>query len=291
MNWLKRLYGVLAKSSNSQNATMDAKETSSSPPTVRTCSPQAAPAGTNNSDAPPFRPVAAKPCPKPLSGMAFVAIPGGTFMMGSERAIQAGPVHKVEVAPFFLMTTQVTQGMWKELLGSAPTSWFPGDDLPLDQASWDDAQEFIRSLNLCYPGKGYRLPSEAEWEYACRAGKTTNYHTGNSESDLARAGWYNGNSANSTHPVRQKSPNAWGLYDMHGNVWEWCEDWYHTTAYEGAPANSRPWVVPVGTRRILRGGSCSNSHPHQCSAFNRISCEPGRSDNYSGFRVVSSVSD
>ncbi|MBM3327732.1 MAG: formylglycine-generating enzyme family protein [Calditrichaeota bacterium] len=222
----------------------------------------------------------------PLPGMNFVLIPGGSFMMGSNDGYEnEKPVHRVEIKSFYMMTTEVTQAQWRTVMGDNP-SCFKGDDLPVEYVSWSDCQEFIKKLNQRDPGKGYRLPSEAEWEYACRAGTTTKYYTGDSESDLARAGWYYGNSDSKTHPVGQKQPNAWGLYDMHGNVWEWCEDWYHDT-YNGAPGDGRAWTSPAGTYRVLRGGSWIDGGRYCRGAF-RGRFGPDSHDGLNGFRVVCS---
>ena len=188
----------------------------------------------------------------PLEGMEFVLIPGGSFMMGSPsseegRRADEEPKHRVNIQPFYMMTTEVTQAMWKEVMEDNP-SRFKSDSLPVEMVSWNDCQNFIKKLNQLDPGKNYRLPSEAEWEYACRAGTTTKYYSGNNESDLARVGWYGyneGNSNNRTHPVGQKEANSWGLYDMHGNVYEWCEDRYHDS-YKGAPTNGSAWLSPSG---------------------------------------------
>ncbi|MDP8229250.1 MAG: formylglycine-generating enzyme family protein, partial [Candidatus Electryoneaceae bacterium] len=194
----------------------------------------------------------------PLPGMNFSYIPEGSFMMGSNDGdSEEKPVRRVTVPSFYMMTTTVTQKMWVEVMGGNPSN-FQGNNLPVEKVSWNDVQEFIRKLNRRDPGNDYRLPSESEWEYACRAGTTTKYHSGNSESDLARVGWYNGNSDDRTHSVGQKSPNAWGLYDMHGNVWEWCEDWYHGN-YNKAPTDGSVWISPSGSRRVLRGGCWNGS--------------------------------
>jgi formylglycine-generating enzyme required for sulfatase activity len=224
-----------------------------------------------------------------LSGMIFVPIPGGSFRMGSNNGDNdEAPVHTVQIDEFSMMTTEVTQQMWKELMGSN-SSFFKGDDLPVEDVSWYDAQEFIKKLNQRDPGKGYRLPSESEWEYACRAGTITQFNTGDGESDLGHAGWYNGNSDSKTHPVGQKAPNVWGLYDMHGNVWEWCEDWYHST-YNGAPADGRAWVSPKGSYCVLRGGSWG-SYPRSCRSTIRYWYDPrypGSRYGNIGFRVAAS---
>ena len=222
---------------------------------------------------------------EPLAAMKFVKISGGSFKMGSnDTRNDAGPVHGVNLKSFQMMTTEVTQGMWKAVMGSNPSK-FKGDNLPVESVSWIECEEFIKKLNQGDPGKGYRLPTEAEWEFACRAGTTTFYHSGNTESELERVGWYNGNSGSKTHPVRQKEPNTWGLYDMHGNVYEWCEDWYHRN-YNNAPSNGSAWNFPSGKKRVLRGGSWGYS-PDYCRSADRGKSEPSYSGSYySGFRLV-----
>ena len=219
--------------------------------------------------------------------MQFAYIPAGSFMMGSpededDRRDAESPQHKVTLKPFRMQTTPVTQKQWKEVMGNNPSN-FDGDDLPVGCVSWNDCREFVKKLNQRDPGKGYRLPSEAEWEYACRAGTTTKYYSGNSESDLERAGWYRDNSGGKTHPAGQKEPNAWGLYDIHGNVWEWCEDWYHSS-YNGAPSDGSAWVSPTGKYRVLRGGSWSLIQDYCRSAHRGRSNPVSRYGSY-GFRL------
>ena len=232
---------------------------------------------------------------EPPPGMKFVRIPGGNFQMGSKSGdSDEEPVHRVNIKPFYIMTTEVTQAQWKAVMGNNP-SHFKGDNLPVEKVSWNDCQEFIKKLNQRDPWKGYCLPSEAEWEYACRAGTTTKYYSGNSESDLKRVAWYYGNSGSKTHPVGQKQPNAYGLYDMHGNVWEWCEDWYHNS-YNGAPINESAWVSPSGSARVLRGGSwinvpwlCLSANRYtqrSCRSASRGSSEPGYRSLNLGFRLA-----
>ena len=132
--------------------------------------------------------------------------------------------HRVTLTKgFYMGATEVTQSQWKAIMGNNP-SYFKGDNRPVEKVSWDDCQEFIRELNLQEGGNKYRLPTEAEWEYTCRAGTTTRFCFGDSESRLGDYAWYSSNSSSKTHPVSRKKPNVWGLYDMHGNVWEWCED-------------------------------------------------------------------
>ncbi|NQS98347.1 MAG: formylglycine-generating enzyme family protein [candidate division Zixibacteria bacterium] len=218
--------------------------------------------------------------------MKFVKIPGGSFMMGSNSGgSNEKPVHRVTLKPFMMQTTEVTQAQWKALM-EKNTSRFKGNNLPVERVFWNDCQEFIKKLNQRYPGKGYRLPTEAEWEYACQAGTTTKYYSGNSESDLKRVAWYDGNSGNKTHPVGKRRPNVWGLYDMHGNVWEWCEDWYHYN-YNGAPTNGSAWLSPSGAYRILRGGSW-NYGAYSCRSAVRDYSNPSYRGSNFGFRLVRS---
>ena len=192
-----------------------------------------------------------------LFNAEFVLIPGGEFLMGSHesetgRYEYESPVHKVLVEPFYFMTTEITQSQWKKIMGSTVEqkrdstneSWIlagEGKNYPMYYVSWDDVHEFIDSLNLLDSSVAYRLPSEAEWEYACRAGSTTRFNTGDSTTHLEKTGWYRRNSEFSTHKAGAKEPNKWGLFDMHGNVWEWCEDDWHPT-YENAPENADPWI-------------------------------------------------
>ena len=219
-----------------------------------------------------------------IAGMVFVQIPGGSFNMGSnDGESDEKPVHRVTIQPFKMQTTEVTQAQWKAVMGNNPSNW-KGDNLPVETVSWDYCQSFITKLNSLDPGKGYRLPTEAEWEYACRAGTTTKYSTGDREADLARAGWYRGNSDSKTHPVGEKAPNGWGLYDMHGNVWEWCQDWYHDS-YSGAPTDGSSWDRPSGTYRALRGGSWYFIDI-VCRSADRNWNNPDFRGNYYGFRLV-----
>lgn len=139
-------------------------------------------------------------------------------------------------------------------MDSNPSCFQDHNDHPVEQVSWDDAQEFVEKLNANETTDKYRLPSEAEWEFACRAGTTTKYPFGDNESDLDEYGWYLGNT---THPVGQKKPNLWGLYDMHGNVWEWCQDRWHSY-FEGAPVDSSAWESDTSSLRVDRGGCWSS---------------------------------
>ena len=217
-------------------------------------------------------------------GMNFVRIPADEFMMGSEEADDEKPVHKVKISkPFYLGTYPVTQAEWKEVMGNNP-SQFKGDDLPVEKVSWDDVQEFIEKLNEKEGTDKYRLPSEAEWEYACRAGTTTRYSFGDSESKLGDYAWYDDNSGSKTHPVGLKLPNRWGLYDMHGNVWEWTQDKWHRD-YDGAPTDGSAGESGDGANRVLRGGSWGSS-ARGCRSASRYRVGPGYRRFILGFRLL-----
>jgi len=187
-------------------------------------------------------------------GIEFVQIQPGEFSMGcspgdSECFDSEKPPHRVRITQGFQMGRyEVTQEQWQAVLGSNP-SRFQGATLPVEQVSWDDVQGFLQRLNARNDGYRYRLPTEAEWEYAARAGTTDKYA---GASALGDAAWYDSNSGGTTHPVGQKRPNAWGLYDMLGNVWEWCQDWYGDYS-SGAVDN--PTGPSSGSQRIVRGGS------------------------------------
>jgi formylglycine-generating enzyme required for sulfatase activity len=183
---------------------------------------------------------------------------------------------------FYLGRYEVTQAQWLAVMGSNPSKFpFCGANCPVDNVSWDDAQKFIGKLNELNDGFRYRLPTEAEWEYACRAGTTGDY-----AGKLSSMPWSEKNSGERTHPVGHLAPNGFGLYDMHGNVEEWCEDWYHET-YEGAPTNGAPWVYGGGTQsfRILRGG-CFFYDVNTLKSAKRYYYNQDRAMSYFGFRVV-----
>ena len=175
------------------------------------------------------------------------------------------PVHRVSVSTFYMGKYEVTQAQWRAVMGSDP-SHFTGDNRPVEQVNWDDAKAFCAALGAM-TGYAIRLPSESEWEYACRAGTTTEYYFGNDELLLGDYAWYSGNSGSETHPVGQKTPNAWGLYDVSGNVSEWCEDPWHDN-YEGAPTDGSVWATGGDSNiRILRGGAWWADAGHSRSAY------------------------
>jgi formylglycine-generating enzyme required for sulfatase activity len=201
----------------------------------------------------------------------LVWIPPGNFIMGTEKIPNERPAHRVTFREgFYMGKYEVTQAQWQAVMGSNP-SHFKWDNLPVEQVTWDDAVAFIARLNAQDDGHTYRLPSEAEWEYACRAGTTGDY-----AGDLDAMAWYWKSPGGKTHPVGCKQPNAFGLFDMHGNVWEWCQDWYHDT-YAGAPTDGRAWVSGGEQKyRVIRGGSwkhdasfCRSAHRFKNSWISR----------------------
>jgi len=225
-------------------------------------------------------------------GMEFVLIPAGEFEMGSPsdeagRYSDEGPVHHVNIEKAFYMGKyEVTQKQWREIMGSNPSN-FKGDDLPVETVSWNDVQEFIKKLNEKEGTDKYRLPSEAEWEYACRAGTTTGYSFGDDESKLGDYAWYYENSGDKTHPVGQKKPNQWGLYDMHGNVWEWVLDKWHSD-YDGVPTDGSAWESGDGADRVSRGG-CWRDGVGRCRSASRYCFDSGARRYALGFRLLRST--
>lgn len=238
----------------------------------------------------------------------IVAIPGGTFQMGSpeteaERSDDEGPQHLVKVSPFFIGKYPITQAQWKAVAGlpqierylEPDPSHFKGDDRPVDEVSWHDAIEFCARLSN-FTGRDYRLPSEAEWEYACRAGTNTPFHFG--ETLCPELANYNSNETYGSGPkgdYRQETTsvgacqvaNAFGLYDMHGNVWEWCYDHWHDN-YEDAPDDGSAWLEDdENQHRVLHGGSwCFD--PGVCRSAFRTDFQPDVKNLFIGLRIVCS---
>ena len=243
-------------------------------------------------------------------GVEFVLIPAGSFQMGTKaptcpqddpfteknerqdclNAVRSDelPRHTVTIGePFYMGKTEVTQEQWYAVMGTNPASFKTekvGENsrsYPVETVSWNDAKAFIRKLNEKEGTTVYRLPTEAEWEYAARAGQAHEYAGSSSVGTVA---WYDGNSGDRTHRVGTKAPNAWGLYDMSGNVWEWVEDWYHDS-YAGAPTDGSAWLTPAGSYRVNRGGSWGRS-PRNVRVAGRNSRDPGYRRGYLGFRLV-----
>jgi formylglycine-generating enzyme required for sulfatase activity len=235
--------------------------------------------------------------------IAFVQIPAGAFCMGTTDAEREAliqdkawsrfeeceqPAHTVTISrPFLISKYEVTQKQWKALMGSNPSA-FKGDDLPVDSVSWNEAQRFVGKLNKQSHPK-YRLPTEAEWEYCCRAESTNVFGFGAhyepvSIRNLGCYAWFRDDAGNRTHPVGEKKCNLWGLYDMEGNLWEWCQDWYAPDYYSHSPTkdpvNNQPAV-----ERVLRGGSWFLDW-RQLRAAYRSGNLPEFKSQYVGFRVV-----
>ena len=236
----------------------------------------------------------------------MVYVEGGTFLMGaqdsdsnglnydSEIWIDESPVHEVTLDSYYIGKYEVTQGLWKRVMGTNPSYFTGNDNLPVEQVSWDDCQAFITKLNEM-TGKNFRLPTEAEWEYAARGGQQDEYTRTMGQSgtyykyagsnDIDEVAWYYDIYSDSkTHPVGTKAPNALGLYDMLGNVWEWCSDWYNVDYYSNSP-QSNPEGPATGNYRAFRGGSWFRG-----ADFCRVSCRDNRTsdDGHSslGLRLV-----
>ncbi len=218
--------------------------------------------------------------------LELVWIPPGEFVMGSPSS-EANrdddeTQHTVRITQGFWMGKyEVTQAQWQAVMGSNPSQFTGDGKLPVEQVSWDDCQEFVKKLSQ-RAGGTFRLPTEAEWEYACRAGSTTAYCFGDDVSRLSDYAWYDENSGNGTHPVGQKKPNAWGLYDMHGNVWEWCEDWLGDYP---SGAVTDPTGPSSGSYRVFRGGSWHHD-PRRCRSAIRLRYTPVHRNIVLGFRVA-----
>ncbi len=208
-------------------------------------------------------------------GMAFVV--GGTFQMGSNSgSSDEQPVHTVTVSSFYMDKTEVTQAEYRKVMGKNPSSFRGCDDCPVEMVKWHDANEYAKKV-------GKRLPTEAEWEYAARGGNKSKGYKYSGSNDLNAVGWYDNNSDRKSHPVAQKQPNELGLYDMSGNVWEWCSDMYSDSYYRSSPKND-PQGPNSGSSRVLRGGGSSVC---SCRVANRSGSNPGGGSYfYVGFRLV-----
>ena len=222
------------------------------------------------------------------NGVSFemMYVKGGTFTMGatsvqgSDAEYDEKPVHSVTLSSFYICKYEVTQALWQAVMGSNP-SFRKGDDLPVESVSWDDCQTFIRKLNAL-TGKNFRLPTEAEWEFAARGGNHSRGYKYAGSNNIETVAWYDGNSGGKTHVVGTKSPNELGLYDMSGNVWEWCQDWYGS--YSSA-SQTNPTGASSGSRRVLRGGSWY-SIAWYCRSSYRGSIMPDFCDSGNGLRLV-----
>ena len=271
------------------------------PPSPKPAPPKPAPLDDDG----PTRVILPKPYLENLNGvpLEMILVPAGKFMMGGDKHDSEEPPHEVTVPSFYIGKFQITQKQWQAVMGNNP-SHFKGDDLPVESVSWQDAQSFCEKLRAMTE-RAYRLPSEAEWEYACRAGTTGDY-----AGKLDEMGWYGNNSGKKvidaadlwkqdndkyyeriyangcqTHPVGQKKANAFGLYDMHGNLWEWCEDLWHAN-YDGAPKDGSAWTDGGNSKvRVLRGGSWGDDGD-SCHSASRDLLAPDYRSDLVGFRVV-----
>lgn len=230
---------------------------------------------------------------KTFLGINFKLIEPGCFQMGhakpvTDRTVGETPSHKVCLEKaFYLGETEVTQKQWEDVMGSNPSK-IKAYDRPVDRVSWQDAQDFIQRLNAKEGSNKFRLPTEAEWEYAARAGSDDDYCYGDNPSSLATYAWFgNLGYKGSSHEVAMKKPNDWGLYDMHGNVWEWVQDWYDGTYYSNSPEKN-PQGPETGKYRVYRGGSFIGKPSNLRSAV-RFSAMPATRTHDLGFRLARQI--
>ena len=222
-----------------------------------------------------------------VNGVSFTMLPveGGTFTMGATAEMtnpdsDEKPTHQVTLSSYFMGETEVTQALWKAVMGSNPSD-FKGDDLPVEEVSWNDCQTFLTKLNAL-TGRTFRLPTEAEWEYAARGGSKSRGTQYSGSSNLDEVAWYDGNSGSKTHAVKTKKANELGLYDMSGNVYEWCQDWYGSYS---SSAQTNPTGPASGSSRVSRGGSW-NYVARICRSSFRNYCAPGYCYYNLGFRLA-----
>ncbi len=226
----------------------------------------------------------------------MVLLPAGSFIMGEESEVDSSP-HEVSVSSFYIDAHLVTQEEYEKLMQDNPARW-KGSKNPIEQVRWSDAVRYCNArseaegLQPCYDlttwkcdfnANGYRLPTEAEWEYACRAGTKTSYFFGNDASKLKEYAWYDENSGGKPHPVGEKTTNPWGLYDMSGNVWEWCNDFYKVDYYTESPKND-PRGPETGETKIVRGGAWKFS-AESCRSGYRYNEDPGYADVCFGYDI------
>ncbi|SFR93528.1 formylglycine-generating enzyme family protein [Anaeromicropila populeti] len=217
--------------------------------------------------------------------MDFVRIEAGTFWMGSDAEIgdsDETPKHMVTITqPFYIGKYEVTQEQWQEVMGTNPSE-FIGEHNPVDSVSWEECQVFLKKLEEI-TGFQYVLPTEAQWEYACRAGTNTAWHFGEDDSLLSQYAWCDTDPSKMTHPVGEKKPNEWGLYDMYGNVQEWCSDWYENKYLDENSVD--PLGPSTGDSKVLRGGGWGESALYLRSAYRNCNGVEGK-NNGIGFRCV-----
>lgn len=222
-----------------------------------------------------------------VKGVSFTMklVEGGTFQMGHDsKYYDDEELHTVSLSTFYMGETEVTQALWKAVMGNNP-SYFKGDNLPVERVSWTDCQEFIRKLNQL-TGKNFRLPTEAEWEYAARGGNKSRGYKYSGSNYLDDVAWYEDHSGDKTHPVKSKKPNELGIYDMSGNVFEWCSDWYDYDYYRKSPSNN-----PQGPSKgpgsdpahVTRGGGFFIGG---YDVYLRTTWDTNKRDNEHGLRIA-----
>jgi formylglycine-generating enzyme required for sulfatase activity len=230
---------------------------------------------------------------KSFANIRFVRIEAGCFTMGRETELKGSsdvetPAHKVCIEkPFYLGETEVTQKQWQTVMGDNPSK-YKGEYKPVEKVSWEDVQKFIVKLNEQEGGKYFRLPTEAEWEYSARAGSSTLYSFGDKPNDLGTYAWFGNEGYHGTsEEVGTKKPNQWGLFDMHGNVWEWVQDWYDPNYYHNSPEKD-PKGAESGQYKVYRGGSWVGKAINLRSAV-RYSGLPVSRTNDIGFRLLREI--
>jgi formylglycine-generating enzyme required for sulfatase activity len=225
-----------------------------------------------------------------VNGVSFemIEVTGGTFIMGatqeqgSDAQDYERPAHTVTLSTYYIGKFEVTQGLWRAVMGSNPSYFGGGDNLPVECVSWNDCQSFIKQLNSL-TGKRFSLPTEAQWEYAARGGGKSKQYKYSGSSSIDYVSWYDGNSGSKTHDVGTKSPNELGIFDMSGNVVEWCNDWYG--AYSSA-SQTNPVGPSSGSYRVLRGGSWYGDGARGCRVSTRHNTYPDYNFNFSGLRLA-----
>jgi formylglycine-generating enzyme required for sulfatase activity len=258
------------------------------------CERKAATGGLNAPTAAPGETATANPAA--IGIPAMVGIPAGKFIMGDKDEIDAPP-HEVVVGAFLMDAHLVTQELFQKLMGTNPSRWKGGTN-PVEQLRWSDAVKFcnqrseadglqpcydLKSLKCNFEANGYRLPTEAEWEYACRANTTTAYFFGDNPAKIGDYAWFEKNAGARTHPVGKKRPNPWGLYDIAGNVWEWCNDFYKVDYYQESPREN-PHGPEAGEKMVLRGGAFKFSD-ESCRSGYRYNESPGSADVCFGYDI------
>ncbi len=246
---------------------------------------------------------------KTKSGVEMIPLPAGSFTMGDEKGDVDEEPHEVYVDSFYIDKYLVSQEEFEKVMRENPSRWKSGRKNPVEQVRWSDAVKYcnarsrLEGFQPCYDletwkcdfnANGYRLPTEAEWEYACRAGTKTSYSFGDDERKLRNFAWYKDSSGRRPRPVGQKLPNPWGIHDMHGNVWEWCNDFYQVDYYQESPKKN-PKGPETGETKVLRGGGWS-SDAEDCRSSYRYNENPGYSDvcfgyDIYGFRCVRSSTE